>query len=210
MATPPVATNFADSLVPRPDLTNNAQISPLFFRLPGEIWNIIYAIVFAQSGLDKDARRGQNLSDVPLRTCRQFYVEATSYLYSENKHKIRLVANMAIWNAISRTTSQLLLTKNIGMIRYLELVLELTEKGEAGISMKNIQSLEKHLRAICLYLASNGAVLESLTVEVSHGDVLDFHGAFCPPQRAQPTKGAPVGINELVQDVKNEMAAPVL
>lgn len=222
------ARSFADGLVPTPDFRNNARNSAFFSQLPGEIRNTIYAMVFTQTGFDKNAGRGKNLSGVALRTCRQFYVEAATYLYSENRHKIKIDPDMAIFNAGPRILSPFVSTRNIGMIRHLELALKLPEEGEAGIPMEKIQSEEEHLRAICLCLTASGAVLESLslTVEVANGNMLDPKGGFHLLDTLKELRvhgehgevsflgikgglgGEVQEVNELVQDLKNEMVAP--
>ncbi|MCJ1461847.1 hypothetical protein MMC07_000446 [Pseudocyphellaria aurata] len=212
--------SFKDGLKPRRDLLNNSQNSPFFSKLPGELRNVIYTMIFVQNIFGKDVRHGL-LSPSALRTCYQFYTEGVTFLYACNEHKIALDPDMAIYHAVPRIHSQIISTRNISMIRRLELELRLPEKEQSGeICMSHLTSTEEHLRGICLSLSSSGAVLESLTVDVLNGWMLYPEATFwfldvlkelrvAGKVRVLGTEECPWnGTHELVQDIKNEMVAP--
>ena len=170
--------SFANGLTPKRDLLNNAKNSSFFSKLPPEIRNATYMLVFKQTLFGKNVRRGL-LSPSALRTCRQFYTEAVAFLYACNRHEISIDPDMAIYHAVPRIPTQFISSRNISMIRRLKLVLQLPEDGQANeISMRNITSAEVHLRGICLSLSSSGAVLESLKVVVWNGFMLQPQAAF--------------------------------
>lgn len=211
--------SFENGLEPRLDVFKNAQMSPFFKKLPAELRNLIYVMIFKRSRYEKDAPRG--LSPSALRTCRQFYSEAAGFLYACNKHTISVDPDMAIYHAVPRIPSQFISSRNIGMIQRLELVLLLQEEGQSGrISMKNITSAEANLRGICLALSSSGAVLRDLTVRVGNGVMLSPKAAFelLDTLKELRVSGSArvLGMEkceweetrELVQDIKDEMLAP--
>lgn len=169
--------SFENGLQPQLDLSGNAKSSPFFSKLPGELRNITYAMIFAQPQFGKDGRR-RLLSPSALRTCRQFYTEAVKYLYAFTEHKITIEPDLAIFRAAPRIPSQFISTRNIGMIRRLELELRLPMDQFGTISIDDVTLAERHLRGICLHLSSNGAVLESLKVVVYNGFMLRPQGDF--------------------------------
>ena len=170
-------SSFENGLKPGRDLSRNAHGS-LFFKLPAELRNITYGLIFTKPPLGEDSRRGQ-LSSSALRTCCQFYTEAVEILYGCNTHKISIEPDLAIFRAAPRIPSQFIATRNISMIRRLELEIQLVEEGASGrIHMEDITSAERHLRGICLSLSSSGAVLQSLKVEVVNGFMLESQAAF--------------------------------
>lgn len=119
------------------------------------------------------------LSPLVLRTRRQFYTKAVTFLYACNKHKIIIEPDMAIYRAVPRIPSQSISTRNISMIRRLELELGLPEEGQSSqISMGNITLAEEHLRGICLSLSSRGTVLERLMIGMLNGFTLDLRAGF--------------------------------
>lgn len=210
--------SFENGLTPRPDIVGNGQNSPLF-TLPSEVRNTIYEMVFTTTKGRRSRRR--RLSPSALRTCRQFCMEAAPFLYSCNVHIICIEPDMAIYRGAPRIPTQFISTRNIGMIRRLELELDLPEEGESGaISMVDITSAERHLRGICLCLSSNGAVLESLKVTVHNGFMLDSRAAFELLDVLKEVRVKEVCVRgieesrleaiEVVQGIRDEMVAPTV
>lgn len=211
--------SFENGLEPRLDVFQNAQNSPFFSKLPAELRNLIYIMIFKRTHYGKDVPRG--LSPSALRTCRQFYSEAVGFLYACNRHMISVDPDMAIYHAVPRIPSQFISSRNIGMIQRLELVLLLQEEGQScRISMKDITSAEANLRGICLAVSSSGAVLSNLTVRVGNGAMLSPKAAFelLDTLKELRVSGSArvLGMEkceweetkELVQDIKHEMLAP--
>lgn len=211
--------SFENGLELRPDVFNNAQRSPFFSKLPGEVRNTIYKMVFTQTKFGRDVRRGQ-LTPSALRTCRQFCTEAGIFLYSCNKHEFRMDPDMVIYRGVPRIPSQFISRRNIGMIRHLELELLLPEQGHSGkISMDDITSMERHLRGICLCLSSSGAVLASMKIIVHNGFMLDPRAAFelLDTLKELRVKGEvrvlgierfPLATIQEVKEITDEMVAP--
>ncbi|MCJ1468859.1 hypothetical protein MMC07_007489 [Pseudocyphellaria aurata] len=211
---------FDNGLEPKRDVLNNALNSPFFSKLPGELRNTIYSMIFTQTLFGKDAPRGV-LSPSALRTCRQFYVEAVAYLYACNTHKIAIEPDLAVYHAAPRIPSQFIWTRNISAIRRLKLEIHLPkDRHSRTISLADILSAEVHLRGICLCLASNGVVLESLKISIFNGHLVDPNMAFylldtlkeLRVERQVRVLGIETnrseGTHELIRDVTNEMMAP--
>lgn len=116
--------SFENGLKPKRDLLKNAQNSPFFAKLSGELRDAIYILIFKQTSFEKDVRRGQ-LSPSALRTCRQFYLEAVGFLYACNEHSFSIDPDMVISRAVPRIPSQFISIRNIGMIERVELELQL-------------------------------------------------------------------------------------
>lgn len=168
-----------NGLKPRVDLSGNAQNSTFFSKTPGELRNVIYAMIFTQLLLVKDDRRRQ-LSSSAIRARRPLYTDAVEYIDSFTEHKTTIELDPAIFCAAPRISLKFILTRNIGVIRHLKLELRLPEGQPGAISTDDITSAERHLRGIILYLSSNGAILESLKVVVHKGYKLDPEAAFEP------------------------------
>ncbi|MCJ1428427.1 hypothetical protein MMC29_006337 [Sticta canariensis] len=205
--------NFENGLEPRPDVFKNAQMSPFFRKLPAELRNLIYVMIFERS-------RGLR-SPSALRTCRQFYSEAAPFLYACNKHTIGMDSDMAIYHAVPRIPTQFISSRNFGMIQRLELVLQLDQEGQFGrISTRDITSAGENLRGICMAVSSSGAVLRELTVRVGNGALLSPKAAFklLDTLKELRVSGSArvLGMEKcgwedtrkLIQDIKDEMLAP--
>ena len=212
--------NFENGLEPMLDVVMNAQNSPFFSKLPAELRNLIYVMIFKQTPHVKGAPRVR-LSPSALRTCRQFYSEAAGFLYACNKHLICIDPDMAIYHGVPRIPSQFISSTNIGMIKRLELVLLLPVEGQFGrISMKDITSTEATLRGICLAVSSSGAVLTDFKIRVGNGAMLCPKAAFelLDTLKELRVSGSArvLGMekcewedtSEFVRDIEDEMLAP--
>ncbi|MCJ1265188.1 hypothetical protein MMC22_005063 [Lobaria immixta] len=164
--------SFENGLKPRLDLFGNAQNSPFFSKLPGELRNAIYANILTQPLFLKDCRR-RLLSPFTLIARRPLYTDAVEYVDSFIEHKITIELDLAIFRTAPRIPLQFILTRNIAGAA--------TTRGQSSaISTDDITSAERHLRGIILYLSSNGAILESLKVVVHKGYKLNPEAAFEP------------------------------